>query len=106
MKRVYHDEDDIWSDYGKAFEQIRRSLKEKYPHVDIDSWNFDKAYISNGANEYTVSSLFTAFDIEMKEIVLVNASAKCSLISDEISASCGDRMAVDWDILKKEYVLK
>ncbi|MCU6522009.1 hypothetical protein [Klebsiella quasipneumoniae] len=98
-----HQEDDIWCEFGSAYELIRRSLDEKFPQIAKSNWSFEKAYVNWYGSTYHVSASFTRYDDELKEVVLVSCSAEGSQNNEEISISCGERVPVEFDSFNREY---
>ena len=75
--KVYRNdqEDDLWCEYGSAYETIRAILNETYPPLERSEWSLDKAYVSWRGDSYTVSATFTRFDEEVKGVRISIPSA-------------------------------
>ncbi|HDR2560611.1 TPA: hypothetical protein QCI09_002410 [Enterobacter ludwigii] len=103
--KVYRNdqEDDLWCEYGSAYETIRAILNETYPPLERSEWSLDKAYVSWRGDSYTVSATFTRFDEEVKDVVMVGCNAEGSRRSEDINTVCGKPIRVEYDFWKKEY---
>lgn len=97
-------EGDLWSDYGSAYEEIRKAIVNAWPHLDIDKCRFDHAYVKWFGKEYTLSATFTVFDTEIRETVLIGCTTTAIQGKEGFKTSCGQRTAVEYDGWKKEYV--
>jgi hypothetical protein len=105
MMKVYRNdqEDDLWCEYGSAYESIRAILNETYPPQERSEWSLDKAYVSWRGERYTISAKFTRFDEELKDVVMVGCNAEGSRKSEDINTVCGKPIRVEYDFWKKEY---
>jgi hypothetical protein len=103
--KVYRNEqeDDLWCEYGSAYESIRAILAKDYPEQKSTAWALEKAYVNWRGDFYTVSATFTRFDEDLKEVVMVSCNAEGNRKSELIKTVCGKPIRVEYDYWKKEY---
>ncbi|MGK9173230.1 hypothetical protein KXR87_08355 [Yokenella regensburgei] len=97
------DEDDLWCDYGSAYEAIHNLLRSSFTDQAKSKWALDKAYVNWRGDSYTVNAIFTCFDEVLKDVVMVVCNAEGNRKNELIKTSCGDPIPVEYDLWKKEY---
>ncbi|WP_395300113.1 hypothetical protein V1599_12240 [Enterobacter sp. ECC-175] len=100
------DEDDLWCEYGSAYEAILTLLRSSFSEQAKSKWAFDKAYVNWRGDSYTVNATFTRFDECLKDVVMVGCNAEGNRKSELIKTSCGEPIPVEYDCWKKEYTPK
>lgn len=100
------DEEDLWCEYGSAYEAILNLLRSSFTDQAKSKWALDKAYVNWRADSYTVNATFTRFDEGLKDVVMVGCNAEGNRKNELIKTSCGEPIPVEYDCWKKEYTQK
>jgi len=100
------DEDDLWCEYGLAYEAILNLLRSSFTDQAKSKWALDKAYVNWRGDSYTVNATFTRFDEVLKDVVMVGCNAEGNRKNELIETSCGDPIPVEYDFWKKRILTK
>ncbi|MBA7854146.1 hypothetical protein HV318_03670 [Enterobacter sp. RHBSTW-00901] len=97
------DEEDLWCEYGSAYEAILNLMSSSFPDQAKSKWALDKAYVNWRGDSYTVNATFTRFDEAVRDVVMVGCNAEGNRKNELIKTSCGVPIPVEYDSWKKEY---
>lgn len=100
------DEEDLWCEYGTAYESILNLLRSSFTDQKKSKWSLDKAYVNWMGDSYTVNASFTRYDEVLKDVVMVCCNAEWNRKNELIKTSCSNPFPVEYDCWKKEYSLK
>ena len=104
MKLFRHEEEeDLWCEYGSAYEAILNRLRSSFAEQVKSKWSLDKAYVNWRGDSYIVNATFTRFDEGLKDVVMVGCNAEGSRKNEHINTVCGEPIRVEYDFWKKEY---
>ena len=67
------DEEDLWCEYGSAYEAILNLMSSSFPDQAKSKWALDKAYVNWRGDSYTVNATFTRFDEAVRDVVMLKA---------------------------------
>lgn len=100
------EEDDLWCEYGTAYEAIREMLKKSFTEQTKSTWSMDKAYVNWRGQNYSINVIFTRYDEDFKDVVMVGCSAEGGQNREITNVSCGKPKPVEYDPWKNEYIPK
>lgn len=100
------EEDDLWCEYGTAYEAIRDMLKKSFAEQTESTWRFERGYVNWRGHSYTVGATFIRYDEDFKDVVMVGCSAEGGQGPEIANVSCGKPKVVEYDPWKNEYIPK
>lgn len=106
MVQRYNSEESMWDEWPNCMAKAQDQLRDKYPSIQSSSWSFNEGWVNKTANTYRVNISFTAFDEDLKNIVLVNTSFLGSYGQEGTSDSTSEKLIVEYDAWDKKYVPK
>lgn len=106
MVQRYISEESMWDEWPEFIAHAQDHIREKYPSLPSSSWSFNEGWVNKTSLKYQVNISFTAYDEELKDIILVNTSFQGYFGQQLTSAATSERLIVEYDAWDKKYVPK